>query len=47
MQAMIELRVDNIITDHPERLVKLLHERQSLTNVERLLLNFHQRMKEN
>ena len=44
MSAMIDLGVDNIITDEPELLVKTLQERAELGDVERLLLKFRNRL---
>lgn len=38
MHAMIDLGVDNIITDHPAKLRSVLKERAELSDVERLLL---------
>jgi glycerophosphoryl diester phosphodiesterase len=41
MNALIDLGVHGILTDHPERLVKLLKDRAELNDVERLLLRLH------
>ena len=38
MTSMIELGVDNIITDEPAMLLKLLKEREALSPAERILL---------
>jgi glycerophosphoryl diester phosphodiesterase len=43
---MLDLRVDNIITDDPEMVRDVLNEWKELSNTERLLLAFHQRLKE-
>ncbi len=40
MSTMINLGVDNIITDDPPVLVDLLEQRSSLSNLERVLLGF-------
>jgi glycerophosphoryl diester phosphodiesterase len=40
MGLMIDLGVDNLITDAPDVLVKLLEERAQLTNSQRILLGF-------
>lgn len=40
MSDMIELGVDNILTDEPKVLVELLKEREALSATERLLLTF-------
>jgi glycerophosphoryl diester phosphodiesterase len=40
MSTMINLGVDNIITDDPPVLVNLLEQRSSLSNLERVLLGF-------
>ncbi len=44
MSAMIDLGVDNIITDEPATLVALRDERASLTNAEKILLAFKNRL---
>ena len=38
MSRMIERGVDNIITDHPDVLVKLLRERAELSDAEKMAL---------
>lgn len=40
MSTMIDLGVDNIITDDPPLLIDLLDQRSSLSNLERVLLGF-------
>jgi hypothetical protein len=38
MSYFINLGVDNIITDYPAKLVALINERDSLSDIEKLLL---------
>ena len=40
MSTLIDLGVDNIITDDPPLLIDLLEQRSSLSNLERVLLGF-------
>jgi len=40
MPTLIDLGVDNIITDDPPVLIDLLEERSSLSNLEIVLLGF-------
>ncbi len=40
MVRLVELGVDNVITDDPEALVSIRHERAALSDVERLLVAF-------
>ena len=42
MSDMIDLGVDNILTDEPRKLIRLLDERQRLSGTERMLLTFRQ-----
>jgi glycerophosphoryl diester phosphodiesterase len=41
MLDMIDLGVDNILTDDPALLVSVLEERRNLSNAEKILLQFH------
>ncbi len=44
MSAMIDLGVENIITDDPAMLVELLEGRARLNDVERVILSFRRRL---
>ena len=41
MSSLIDLGVDNIITDHPDVLVSILEDRSQLSDLKFILLKFH------